>query len=412
MKYFAKVNILQPAYLKRFSCIGANCEDNCCHGRIAVDQETFRAFKMLPDSDIRRDFFAASALNKDGNAHQYASLQSPDAGNCPMLTEKGLCRIHAGLGEEYLSCACYTVPKRVNRIGADFEISLRLFCPEACRVALLENGVMEFDSFEDDLGAKLHIMTDMPVEKAEEIQPAWFGIRSAFIDILQDRRFGVGHRLVLAGLAAERLEAMNRDGASAADVTAFLEGITREYATDASAAELLALRCGDEALFARLLSQACIIAASHRLNSEAYISLVMKAWAYYGADHGAPPEEMAVRWRQAAAKFDAYFGSKEYILENWLINLVFSRCFPLRNQKSILAEYTRFVLYYFMLKVLLTGCAGAGEPLDDALLVKFLHLFSMLVENEHSFEEAIDEFIRANALADMRAIIGLALTPA
>jgi hypothetical protein len=76
----------------------------------------------------------------------------------------------------------------------------------------------------------------------------------------------------------------------------------------------LALRCGDEALFARLLSQACIIAASHRLNSEAYISLVMKAWAYYGADHGAPPEEMAVRWRQAAAKFDAYFGSKEYIL--------------------------------------------------------------------------------------------------
>jgi hypothetical protein len=36
----------------------------------------------------------------------------------------------------------------------------------------------------------------------------------------------------------------------------------------------------------------------------------------------------------------------------------------------------------------------------------------MLVENEHSFEEAIDEFIRANALADMRAIIGLALTPA
>lgn len=406
MKYYAKAQVLQPSYMKSFSCIGGACEDNCCHGRTDIDRDTFEAFKALPNMPLKKLYFENIAVNGGDNPYRYASMRTGAEESCPFLNDRGLCSIQAELGEAYLSCVCYSVPRRVNYIGGVFESSLRLVCPEACRVALLHEPVMEFDSFVSDVNMKTHIVTEMNANRAEEIQPAWFSIRSAFIDMLQDRRFDVGHRLFLAGLAAEGIDKMNLRGASAREIEAFLQNMAQEYSADGLAAELGRMRGADAALYAKLVDMSKFIAHTLNMKDDAYRAYIGR---FLGSLNGDGMPENALLHIRAAEKIDSYFESRQHIPEHWFVNLLFSRCFPMRNRESLMEEYTKLVLYFFLMKSILAGIASSNGGMDDAILVDFIHRLDKLLELETGFEEMIDNLIANEKLANINAIMAMTI---
>ena len=54
--------VLQPEYMKAFSCIGPACEDSCCIGlRVDLDKETYQKYKKINKAQFRNElrFFVA-----------------------------------------------------------------------------------------------------------------------------------------------------------------------------------------------------------------------------------------------------------------------------------------------------------------------------------------------------------------
>src|SRR4051794_25941349 len=90
-------------YMDGFGCIGAECEDNCCHSwSVYVDQSTHMRLKkaMGRDPADAARFERALQLLPPAERNREAFAQIPEAqsGSCPMLDDKGLCVIHARYG--------------------------------------------------------------------------------------------------------------------------------------------------------------------------------------------------------------------------------------------------------------------------------------------------------------------------
>src|SRR5579859_5144861 len=134
----------EPRHFAPFRCLGAECEDTCCDGwAIAVDQPTYEKYQQCADSEWRSRFQQLVTINQNPTSHDYARIQLA-ATTCPFLSE-GLCSIHKGLGEAYLSVTCASFPRVWNAVDTVLEKSLDLGCPEAARRALLDSAPMALE---------------------------------------------------------------------------------------------------------------------------------------------------------------------------------------------------------------------------------------------------------------------------
>lgn len=120
-----------PAYYNEFTCIADKCPDNCCKKwEIDIDEKTKTLYSQLNNSlgEEIRSFYKTT---DDGET--CFSLVND---NCPFLNEKGLCRIHLSLGEDYTSEICRMHPRFVEEYDSYTEISLSLSCPVAAEIIL------------------------------------------------------------------------------------------------------------------------------------------------------------------------------------------------------------------------------------------------------------------------------------
>ena len=129
--------IIVPDYYREFHCIGSRCPDTCCGvWEIPIDEKTMKKYCALERSGF--DFHGAADRRK-------RQIVMKD-GSCPLL-EKGLCRIHRDLGEEYLCRACRLYPRHDEDYGSVHERSLSLSCPEAARLILRREGRLTFREY-------------------------------------------------------------------------------------------------------------------------------------------------------------------------------------------------------------------------------------------------------------------------
>lgn len=129
--------LIVPDYYREFHCIGSSCPDTCCGGwKIPIDEKTMKKYHALGRSGF--DFHGAV----DRRRRQIVMKD----GSCPLL-EKGLCRLHRDLGEDYLCRACRLYPRHDEDYGSVHERSLSLSCPEAARLILKREGRLTFREY-------------------------------------------------------------------------------------------------------------------------------------------------------------------------------------------------------------------------------------------------------------------------
>ena len=136
-------------YLTRFACTGAACPDNCCRGgwRIDVDEGHYRKLKRaLPDEEFTR----AVARNPDakGDRHRFALLVLDERGACSLLDGQSLCTVHSRWGAALLPDACALYPRTYATVGDRVEMTSFLSCPEAARLALLDEDALDLIQIE------------------------------------------------------------------------------------------------------------------------------------------------------------------------------------------------------------------------------------------------------------------------
>ncbi|TKB48845.1 hypothetical protein FCL40_09380 [Ferrimonas sediminicola] len=139
------LQIIEPAFVRNFQCIGAACPSNCCHSwNISLDKKAFKAMRKSSDSTIKNLSRRHFKRNDSGtlNPQAYGTILLDGDGHCPMLDGAGLCEVHKRLGEEALSVTCQQYPRMPLYFGNRLELSLSLSCPAAAAEILYNPEAM------------------------------------------------------------------------------------------------------------------------------------------------------------------------------------------------------------------------------------------------------------------------------
>ncbi len=227
------MELVTARYLTRFRCLGAACEDHCCHDwKVIVDQKHYDRLHERMTSEAERAELAAGIKKLDhGAPNRYALMVLGDDGNCRFLDRDALCSIHARYGEELLPDACATYPRVLGRIGTRVELIASPSCPEVARLVLLrDDGIQAIPGTPALYGRGL-ISRKIEANADDPYESSFLAVRGLVADLLQRRRYPMASRLFFVAFFADRARAQLRRGAESFDANA-LQQLGRSLQAD------------------------------------------------------------------------------------------------------------------------------------------------------------------------------------
>lgn len=203
----------RPLYMTKFHCIGGECPDTCCRDwEVVLDEDTAAFYRTVPGE--LGDLLRASMTELDGEPCFYLK-----DGLCPLLNERGLCRIQLELGEERLSHSCDLHPRFAEEYGSLREWVVSMACPEAARLLLSDESPVMF----------VEEQTDEMVTACNDLDPRLYfsllSLRKTAYTIIQDRTVDWQTRSARLLSLAERYQ-RNLDQHRLSR----LDGVVRRYA--------------------------------------------------------------------------------------------------------------------------------------------------------------------------------------
>lgn len=198
-----------PSHVAAFRC--AQCGECCTNKwRIDIDDISFdKLSKKL--HELGRQQELESNFKSGHIAPRFRFLPN---GKCPYLSDDNLCRIQLELGEDYLSDICKVYPRNIFASPDALEFSLTL----TCKAAVKTLGQDKITIIETDWPAKegqdLNFSFMQPnnflryypdQSPFDDPRLPYSLIEARFIEMLQDRSYTVGQRLIRLGQAIGRL---------------------------------------------------------------------------------------------------------------------------------------------------------------------------------------------------------------
>lgn len=118
------IKIIKMEFCDAFKCLMDKCDDNCCkeNWSISVDEETYKKYIDMGLPRIEEKI-------RTTNPHTIIKK----SGECPFITNDGLCSIHKDYGEEFLSNTCKTYPRFVSEYKDLYIENMGLSCPAVSR---------------------------------------------------------------------------------------------------------------------------------------------------------------------------------------------------------------------------------------------------------------------------------------
>jgi lysine-N-methylase len=326
---------------------------------VYIDQAAYEKYQKLPASPLRTLIDASIPRMPEGaKPANFAKLQMNGANQCPLLTAGRLCRIHAELGNEFLSHACATYPRIVQSIGGIQETALLLSCPEAARLILLNPDPFTTTPF---------YAPDSPASAiggAPSLLRWFWPIRQLVLVLVRNRAYPLWQRLFLLGLFCRRLDSI-ASGELRRGVSAFLGDFDATIASGALLTAMEALPMDRAAQLDVVLRLAGMML--HRSNVRPrFVECVQAFTTGIGNGPGATLESLAAHCAQAHDRYYApFFAQNPHILENYLINTIIRLRFPFGKEDaqsgepfSMARECALLTAQFALLKGLLIGVAG------------------------------------------------------
>ena len=176
--------IFIPTYVKDFKCDGKACSSRCCRDwRILLDEETREKFLRLPAADRKK------ILRHVDESTQAFKMQR--SGACPFLNENFLCKLQLEHGEEFLPAICQSFPRVTYKIGEEiFLQAMTLTCPVAALLIIVREEPIDFEVV-DELKARQVFDFTARISSAEKFLERQQGA----IKILQRRDLPINLRL-------------------------------------------------------------------------------------------------------------------------------------------------------------------------------------------------------------------------
>ncbi len=383
--------VLMPTYLKQFSCIGPACEETCCKGwNIEVDKKTFKSYRNCKVGTLCKDINLHIKRNKHStNDHNYASIKLKD-GTCPMLGEDMLCRIHKEMGEKQLSSTCYFYPKLFKQVDNRVEAVLSPSCPEVGRIMLFDSEPMAFVSeqvtFERDVPFTYIVGGVGDFDPETDLKHYLWELRIFTISLLQDRRYTLDERMILLGYFINKLtqttecrlvpKVIENCQSLFDDVTGMKAAIGEQTQVHYPGT---------------LIGQIVQVDVLKNFPSERYFECVIDLYKGLEIENADDERSKVLYFNAYDSYYKTYFDTREYILENYLVNEVFKELYPFAKLNSPSVSYRMLSMLYTVLKMHLVGVSSHHKKLDDALVLKTIQTFSRVVIHHKNYMDLFME---------------------
>jgi len=395
-----KTIVLTPSYMQSFKCIGAECEDSCCIGwKVTLDKETYLKYKKNQDKELKPIFNKMIGRQRSqSDFSYYGRIKMMNDGRCPFLDVNNLCKIHGKLGEEYLSDTCALYPRHVNKIDGKLEKAAVMSCPQIARLALLEPEGIYFEQIEEyNDRIKIHKIFDteghLYLNKPERY---FWDIRIFSLSLLQNRNYSLGERLILLGIAYEKIEEVFQNNKSS-EMPSVLQNIGSMIEAGVLKEELDKVPTNIQTqiiLVQQMINQNLVQGVQNNRYKEC-IEETLEGIGFIGQEVDDNTEYIIKRYEENYRKYLLpYLEKKEYILENYLVNEYFKELMPFGNYQSIWDSYIFLSVLYSMVKLHMIGMAGYHKGMTDELSLKLIQSFSKIVLHNDQYIHGIIRTIK------------------
>lgn len=176
-------------------CIQADyVKDFLCDGK-ACGVRCCRDWKIPVDDDTlsRLKLLDAAEQEEIFSKLDDSAIKLTEEGFCAFLDRRDfLCKIQKAHGEEFLSAICHTYPRVTYKLGGEiFTQSMTLTCPVAAKLILLREEPIQFEESTDFAGRLVISFENRLAKSAEEV----VGLQLSAVKILQDRNLTINSRL-------------------------------------------------------------------------------------------------------------------------------------------------------------------------------------------------------------------------
>lgn len=398
-------------YMKGFQCTASACEDTCCAGwRVEIDHHTHRKYKRSQHPELRPLFERKiKRIRSKQSEVTYGIIEMNADGLCPFLSPQKLCRIQLALGEEALSIACAGYPRVMNIVDGHREVTGTVSCPEVARLALLNpNGIRLIEREEAGAGLRADVswlVKNTATAPSTNLKHYFKDIRSMSIQMLQDRRYTLEERLLMLGLFIRRLDRLERISPETVSevirnqkgqldqgyIREEIKKIPRQYTRQVQLLQQIAKE------------------APGVIPHAAYLECLRQALTGLGLTEMSTVEAAAGRVGSLSERYAHLLGEYAYVLENYLVNLMYQDLFPFGQTDRVFDEYVGFVTHYVLVKMHLIGLAAFNRRLSDDIVINLLYSLARAFAHDTSFRRNVFELWRKNgldSLAFMMVLIG------
>ncbi|WP_416044601.1 flagellin lysine-N-methylase [Clostridium tyrobutyricum] len=377
--------------MKNFQCIGAKCEDNCCYGwKVSIDNETYKKYRKTNESSLKFLLNSNVTRNRSNPSPQnYAKIRMKKDGDCPFLEEDKLCKIHEKLGPQFLSKVCRIYPRLTNIVNGIYEKSATLSCPEIARLILLNSNAMEFDEIEESVNIDNNIVSQLytdNIKYANKVKKYFWKLRIFSISLLQNRKYSITNRLIILGLFIKNIqECVNSEKIKL--IPSIIQkynniienGDLEEYLNSIPANLNIQVELMKEFNDQRFLTR-------FSKNAQSYINCVIEFLKGMEYTDKSNIEDIVKLYRESYLDiYEPFMKDHEYILENLLVNHVFSKLFSINSKEGVFDDYMKLVIYYSLIKMLLIGMAVYNKKLDENVIIRLVYSFSRAIEHNNVF---------------------------
>ena len=398
---------LRPAYYDRFQCLAGACRFSCCKGwNITFNKKDYLALKRQEGSDeltanlkqnVRR-------IRQGPNAERFYGEFDMSGGTCPLLREDGLCSLQLEKGHGALPEVCRVFPR--TQAYSDSGYLERRLTP-ACEAVLellwdLPDGV----DFVADPLPKSKTRT-LIMGTSGPLRLRFQELRSACIDLLQDRRRPLAQRILLMGLALKELA----DGEE--DVDGWLAR-TRTLADDPETDRRLQLPDQQKTLSMFLTNNIRVMLASQSPNRELSTVLkeVLDGLGAVLTFEGGQAVNFSLPngpYLAARARFEENFQDRAYFMENLMVSLFFNLQVPDPvDREKLWKSYVDFCNLYSFFRFMAVASCREGAAGDKAELLRMMVCASRgLMHNTPQKTKLRDEFFQNDSatLAHMAILL-------
>ena len=398
---------LRPAYYDRFQCLAGACRFSCCKGwNITFNKKDYLALKRQEGSDELTANLTRNVrrIRQGPNAGRFYGEFDMSGGTCPLLREDGLCSLQLEKGHGALPEVCRVFPR--TQAYSDSGYLERRLTP-ACEAVLellwdLPDGV----DFVADPLPKSKIRT-LVMGTSGPLRLHFQELRSACIDLLQDRRRPLAQRILLMGLALKELA----DGEE--DVDGWLAR-TRTLADDPETDRRLQLPDQQKTLSMFLTNNIRVMLASQSPNRELSTVLkeVLDGLGAVLTFEGGQAVNFSLPngpYLAARARFEENFQDRAYFMENLMVTLFFNLQVPDPvDREKLWKSYVDFCNLYSFFRFMAVASCREGAAGDKAELFRMMVCASRgLMHNTPQKTKLRDEFFQNDSatLAHMAILL-------